>query len=323
MEQRRDPRPESPSTPRATSEPACGESSGLTAVESERRSRLEILIELLADDSPSVLAGVRRKLEALGRPALPALRRAARRPHARVRVQARRIAGTIERQRVLRRLLGYALREDIDLERGLYLLARLERPDFDCRPYRKALDAMGAAVRERVARAEDGVAAPMALPQYLGNELGFVGSELDFHHPDNIHLHRALERKRGMPLTLVAIYLLVARRARLRAAPIALPGRVLLRLYTGPRSLILDPFQGGRARTRADCVRYLAKHGLVPRPNWFADASDVALFQRQILNLMASYQERRLKREARELQRIVAAMNRARTARAKAGRSGR
>jgi regulator of sirC expression with transglutaminase-like and TPR domain len=310
LEQRRDPRPEASPSEHTTSD-------------SGRRARIGALIELLGDDSPVVFARVGASLEALGRAALPALRRAARSPHARRRARARRVVAAIERRRALRRILGYALREEIDLERGFYLLARLERPDFDSRPYKKALDAMGAELRARVAGEPDGLAAPMALPQYLGNELGFVGSETDFNHPDNAHLHRSLERRRGMPLTLVALYLFVARRAGLRAAPLALPGRVLLRLYTGPRSLIIDPFLGGRARTRADCVRYLAQHGLVPRPQWFADTTDAALFQRHLLNLIASLQARGLSREARELQRIAAAANRARSERARAERTGR
>ncbi len=279
------------------------------------RARVDLLIELLSDESPAVHAPVRARLLATGRSALPALRRAARGPDARQRGRARTLVAHLERQEVLRRLAGYAVRPDIDLERGLYLLSRLDRPDFDRRPYVKALDAMGAAVRARVSAAPDSPSAPLALAQYLGDELGFVGSETNFNHPDNVHLHRALEKKRGMPLTLVAIYLLVARRAGLRAAPIALPGRVLLRLYAGPRSLILDPFLGGKARTRQDCVNYLAKHGLVPRPQWFADAGDGPLFHRHILNLMGSHQARGHAREAAELQAIVAAVNRVRARR--------
>lgn len=278
-------------------------------------TKVELLIELLSDESPAVHGPVRQQLIAAGRAALPALRRAARDPHARRRGRARTLLAHLERQEVLRRLAGYALRPDIDLERGLFLLARLDRPDFDRRPYVKALDAMGSAVRARMSATSDGPSAPLALAQYLGDELGFVGSESNFNHPDNVHLHRALEKKRGMPLTLVAIYLLVARRAGLRAAPIALPGRVLLRLYAGPRSLILDPFLGGKARTRQDCVNYLAKHGLVPRPQWFADAGDAALFHRHILNLMGSHQARGHVREAAELQAIVAGVNRQRARR--------
>lgn len=280
-----------------------------------RRSRIGVLIDLLGDESPGVVGPVREGLLAAGRPALPALRRATRAGDARRRGRARMLVTILERKQVLRRIAGYALRPDIDLERGLFLLSRLENARFDPRPHVKALDAMGAAVRERVAAAPDSPTAPLALAQYLGDELGLVGCETDFNHPDHIYLHRAIERKRGMPLTLVAIYLLVARRAGLRAAPIALPGRVLLRLYAGPRSLILDPFLGGKARTRQDCVNYLAKHGLVPRPQWFADAGDAALFHRHILNLMGSHQARGHAREALELTSIVAAVNRLRARR--------
>jgi len=327
LEQRHDPRTEALSSPsgptEAPAEAALVEKRDELATArpaappagQAHRSRIELLIELLGDESPAVLGPVRATLVASGRAARPALERAARGSHARRRGRARTILRTIERQRVLRRLAGAALRPEIDLERGLFLLSRLDRADFDRRPYVKALDAMGAAVRARLSAAPDERSAPLALAQYLGDELGLVGCETDFNHPDNIFLHRAIERKRGMPLTLVAIYLLVARRAGLRAAPIALPGRVLLRLYAGPRSLILDPFLGGKARTRQDCVNYLAKHGLVPRPQWFADAGDAALFHRHLLNLMGSHQALGHAREAAELSAIVAGANRLRARR--------
>ena len=250
-----------------------------------------------------------RELEACGKVALPALQKAAQGAHAGRRARARRLVASMERMRVYRRLMGYALRREVDLEQGLYLLASLDRSHFDARPYRRALDAMAERVLELSQSGDESFARPMALAQYLGNELGLIGSEVDFDHPDNIHIHRAIERKRGMPLTLTAIYLFVARRAGFHAAPIALPGRIFLRLYLGERSMILDPFDGGRARTRSDCIRYLALHGLVPSPEWFRDASDAALLQRHVLNLMQCFQVRGLGRDARQLHRIALAMN--------------
>jgi regulator of sirC expression with transglutaminase-like and TPR domain len=274
------------------------------------RQRLEALIDLLGDESKAVYESVWEELVRAGRAADPVLQRATRSPRARVRARARRVLQARARGGVMRRLLGYAAREEVDLERALFLLGRLDRPDLDTRPYRKALDAMAAEVSRRAAREEDTFARPMVLSHYLGNELGFVGSETDFTHPDNVHLHRTIERKQGMPLSLVAIYLFVARRAGLKAAPIALPGRVLLRLYAGRRTMLIDPFQGGRARTRMDCIRYLSEHGLVPRPDWFHDASDRALFQRHTLNLMSSCQMRGREREARELHRLAVEIGR-------------
>jgi len=274
------------------------------------RDRLMALVDLLADESPAIYRVVREELLAADRLADAPLARAAAGEDARIRGRARQILALRERQGVRRRLLGFARKDEIDLERALFLLGRLDRPDLDTRPYERALDAMAEEVARRAAREHDAFSRPMVLSQYLGNELGFVGSEADFAHPDNIHLHRAIERKRGMPLTLTAVYLFVARRARIQAAPVALPGRVLLRLYAGKRSMLIDPFQGGRARTRMDCIRYLAQHGLVPRPEWFHDATDRQLFQRHVLNLMSSSQVRGLHREAQDLHRLAVEIGR-------------
>ena len=282
-----------------------------TSAAEAARDRFSAMLALLDDDSRAVVQAVRKELEQAPKSVEPTLRRAARDSRARVRARARQILAERARRSAMRRLLGYARQGDIELERALFLLGRLERPDLDTRPYRKALDAMGAEVGRRAAREPDAFARSMVLTQYLGNELGFIGSEVDFSHPDNIHLHRTIERKQGMPLTLTAIYLFVARRAGIEAVPLALPGRVLLRVEAGEdMHLIVDPFAGGRVRTRADCEQYLAQHGLVPQPVWFHGATDRMLFERHTLNLMSSCEIRGLRREARDLHELASVIGR-------------
>lgn len=284
------------------------------------RGRLAALVELLDDDAPAIAGAAREGLAEAGRRARPFLGRAERSGRARLRARARALLFELEREQVLRRLARRASSAagadggELDLERALFLMGRLDAPALDARPYLRALDAMGAEVRARALQQPDDFTRPMVLPEYLGNELGYVGSEVDYDHPDHIHLHRAIERKRGMPLTLTAIYLFVARRAGLRAAAVPLPGHVLLRLYAGERSLLVDPFHGGRIRQRADCLRYLAQHGLTPQASWFRDASDASLFQRHLLNLMSSHQVRGRTRLARRLHRIARLLGQARRA---------
>ncbi len=271
---------------------------------------MRTLVELLEDESPTVLEVVRDELLRQGRAARPALARAARTPSPRLRARARALVGELDRRDVVRRLLRHAPRRRIDLERALFLLGRLERADLDSRPYERALDALGAEVARRAERETRPLARALVLSRVLGDELGFAGGEEGYDHPDNVHLHRAIERKRGMPLTLVAIYLFVARRAGLRAGALPLPGHVLLRVRDGRRGLIVDPFHGGKVRTRDDCVRYLAEHALLPKPQWFQEASDRALFQRHVLNLMNSLQLRGLARPAADLHRLALVLGR-------------
>jgi len=237
---------------------------------STRASRLETLIDLLGDPSPTVWRSVRGELQKLGRAAGPSLRRAARGDDPRARTRARQFLLQRDRERVSRRLTGYAMRPELDLERGLLLLARIEEPGLDARPYSTALDAMAAEVVRRTESRPPGAKRARALVEYLGRELGYTGDEGDYHHPDNVYLHRAIVRRRGLPLTLVAIYLFVARRAGIPAAPVALPGHVVLRLHGPDRNLLIDPFNGGAELSERECLCYLAARGLARQlpPPW-------------------------------------------------------
>ena len=222
-----------------------------------------------------------------------------------VRARARSLLLEREKRLAIRRLVGHLARPEADFERSLFLLARHHTPRLDPRPYQRALDAMASEVSRRAKGMTDPIERALVLPAYLGRELDYGGNIGEFHHPDNIHLHRAIERRAGMPLTLCAIYLFVARRAGIRAALLPLPGHVMLRLHGHQRSVIIDPYHKGQARSERDCRKYLDKNGLPFQPAWLRDADDASMFRRQLMNLLRSAQMRGLRREMRELNHVL------------------
>lgn len=282
-------------------------------------ARLATLIDLFGDPSPTVWKGVRRGLAELGEGIWPEVRRLARHGTALERGRARLLLLRRERERVARRLARFAAKGAPDLERGLLLLARFEDPAFDARPTLTALDALGAELARRLETRRPGLDRSLELARYLGGELGYDGDRDDYHHPDNIYLHRVLVRRSGLPLSLTALYLFVARRTGIDAAPVALPGHVVLRLRGHQRHALVDPFHAGRRISERDCLGYLARNGLPFRPEWFADASDAELFERQVRNLRASYVERGLGREVAQLELVLEAAERSSARRAVAG----
>jgi regulator of sirC expression with transglutaminase-like and TPR domain len=168
-----------------------------------------------------------------------------------------------------------------------------------------ALDALGAELLRRTEHMPPTIARALCLAGYLGEELGFSGSKEGYDHPDHVFLHRALETKRGLPLTLAALYQAVARRAGIRAHLVGLPGHVVLRLSGSDRHALVDPFRGGAELSERDCLAYLASRGLTFQPRWFQDASDADMLERQIRNLTASYRRRGLVREIGLLARVL------------------
>ncbi len=267
---------------------------------------LRAAARLLGEDSPTVRRALRRAFAAHPRPARRLLQRAAASDDPRVRAHARGLRLELERRETVRRLLRRLAQPRIDLESALYSLARFSDPDLDARPYRRALDGFAREFGRRAAGITEELDRGRTLARYLGEEVGFRGVADGRYPPSDVHLSRAIETRRGLPLTLTAIYLFVARRAGLRVGVVPLPGHIMLRLYGRRQNLIVDPFHGGEARSQAALMHYLAQHGLAFRSVWFRDADDRALLLRQVRNLGHSLELHELHGQARALRPLLA-----------------
>lgn len=316
-----DPQPSSPAASMltGTSAGAHAIAKGRLRLSPARKQLLRALSGFLDDDSPVVWSEVRQHFLAAGRAALPELRRATRSPDPKVRARSRGLLLAHARRASFRRLCTYLATQPLELERALFLLARWADPELDARPCRARLDQLAREVQARMAERQQPLHKATALSDVLGRQAGFGGSVAEFHHPDNIHLHRALARRRGMPLTLSAIYHLVARRAGLRTALLPLPGHVMLRLYGGTQSLILDPYERGRTRTEHELRAYLESNGMRFQAAWFRDASDAVIVRRQLFNLQKSATLRGKHAEARAVQTLLHLVDRNPHAAAPAG----
>jgi regulator of sirC expression with transglutaminase-like and TPR domain len=213
----------------------------------------------------------------------------------------------------------------IQLEKAFFLLARYHEPGLDPRPWQAKLDVMAREVMSRARGLSDPLDRAHVLVAHLGRKLGYGGVAGDFHHPDNVHIHRVIETKHGIPLALCALYIFVGARAGIRVTCLPLPAHVMLRLHGdsldgdspngGSTSRIVDPYYNGKVRTEKECRRYFEQNGLTVKSAWFRDADDTMLLRRQIANLQRSAEVRGLPREKREL----ALVRRALDARVRAG----
>lgn len=251
----------------------------------QRRDPLDSVVSLIGDESPLVRSALMREFRAAGAIAKPHLLRAAKSQDARVRSHGRKILESLRQEEVVRRLHRHAAGEVPDLESALFLLASLERPQFDARPYRRAMDAMAMEVDKRSRHLNDDLSRGQVLVRYLGGELGIRGNLDSYAHPDNVHLHRVIETRQGLPLSLCAMYSFVAQRCNILTGIVPLPGHVMLRLYGRHQNLIVDPFHGGESKSQEDLIQYLKQHGLRFNPVWMHDASPKMLLLRQIRNL--------------------------------------
>jgi len=143
------------------------------------------------------------------------------------------------------RLVRLVRRSDADLGEVALLCATgcAPQPDIDRELLR--LDALADGVRTRQQDLGSGHAAASALRDHLGIRLGFGGDPARYHDPDSSLLHRVLETRQGLPITLSIVYVAIARRLQLPAYAIALPGHVVVGVADDGHPAVLDPYHGG------------------------------------------------------------------------------
>ena len=119
----------------------------------------------------------------------------------------------------------------------------------------------------------------------------FVGDGDDYHHLDNSLMHRVLERRSGMPITLSVLAIEVGKRLDVPIGGIGLPGHFVVR--SNESGLFADPFGRGVRYDRAGIIRsWRRRTGSVVDPDaaMLAPVSSRAIVLRILNNVKHSLQ---------------------------------
>lgn len=156
-----------------------------------------------------------------------------------------------------------------ELETGSILLDRTLHPHVQPADICVFLDEVAVRVQQILVNPATPFEQCRVLNRVIFHEYGFSGDQEDFYHPHNCFLHKVIERRRGLPISLSIIYLLVAYRCGIQLEPIGMPGRFMVGCFTSGDPFYIDVFEGGAFRTREDLDLILEGFQLPPEDNFF------------------------------------------------------
>ncbi len=219
-------------------------------------SEIRALVSLLSDEDPKITNLVWEQLASLGAEALPSLREACESADARLRIRARHALSLLSLDQIERDLQSMTAADDaaLDLEGIFWALARVESPELRREEISWPLDDIAARVRPRLAGAQTPLERVRAFNLVFHGQMKFSGVAPDWDDPAATSLHRVLETRRGSPVLLGVVYLLVGRRLGLPFVGIGLPNHFLVKYESGSEEIFVDPFYGGRTFDRRECV---------------------------------------------------------------------
>jgi regulator of sirC expression with transglutaminase-like and TPR domain len=191
-------------------------------------------------------------------------------------------------------------------------VAHAVEPDLDVQGVLSAIDALAVKLKSRIAADTAPLQRLRLLNRYFFQELGFAGNVNDYYAPENSYLHRVLDSRRGIPITLALIYIEIAQQIGLEARGVSFPGHFLIKLKMPQGEVVIDPFNG-RSLSRDDLEEriepYRRRHGLVgdaevPLGLFLQTATPRAVVARMLRNL------KEIHRGAEEWPALLAVMQR-------------
>jgi regulator of sirC expression with transglutaminase-like and TPR domain len=184
--------------------------------------------------------------------------------------------------------------DELDLLEGALLIACDAHPWLDPTAVEHEIELLA---RPLVARGIKGLTAPEQaelLAEHLFGTEGFSGNRADYYDPQNSFLDAVISRRMGIPVTLSVLYVVVARRAGVRASPVGFPGHFLARVDDHDRRLVVDPFHGGAMLDEVALAELLRRSGSKLRysSEMIAPTPVRQVVARMLMNLRGIYASR-------------------------------
>jgi regulator of sirC expression with transglutaminase-like and TPR domain len=251
---------------------------------------IEALIQLLREEDER-LEIVREKLIEIGAPARPLLQKSAAQGLPVISERAGQILESIRLEEMDKEWQAYVRKEPCPLEEGVFLLARFGNSNLDTEYYQQKLDRMAEVLQDRFGSRHLPEEIIEILNQYLFRELNFSGNKLQYYLPENSYIHNLLDLKKGIPISLSVLILLLAERLDLPISGVGMPGHFLVKWVEGGREIYIDPFNLGQILSRDEIAAYLSEGGMTWKDEYLETVSSRQIIARMIRNLIHIYKQ--------------------------------
>jgi len=269
------------------------------------REREKALKTLLDDPSPPVREALEAEFGRLGKAGEVILRKIAREEAGGLKAHAEELLALLTDPDPSEVLVTFIQSMRYELETGLFLINRVLNPELDIQAVREELDRLAQRCREIRVASMNPRENLLLLNRVLFHEGGFRGNTEDYDDPLNSCLEAVLRRRKGLPILLSSVYILVGQRVGIDLEPIALPGHFLVGSFNGSEPLYVDPFERGRFRNVGELRGLLLRRNISPEFYHMVPAPVGEVLCRVCRNLVLHFEARKQARWADRFRKFV------------------
>jgi regulator of sirC expression with transglutaminase-like and TPR domain len=270
-------------------------------------TELKALVSLLDDEDAQIVTHVEQKILSLGTTIIPFLEEEWEsnfNPTVQRRIEE--IIHTLQYELLKERILEWYTSDEQDLLTGMWLVATYQYPDIELLKLRQDLEQIYYETWLEFKPDLYPFDQIKVINSVLFNKLKFGANTKNFHSPGNSMINVVLETKRGNPITLCIIYMMVAQKLKLPVAGVNLPNLFVLTYKDNKHSqFYINVFNKGLIFSRQDIENYINELHLTHQTSFFEPCSNLEIIRRVFRNLIMSFDKMGEHAKAEEVKELL------------------
>ncbi|MEO9477451.1 MAG: transglutaminase-like domain-containing protein [Cyclobacteriaceae bacterium] len=257
-----------------------------------KESELKALVTLLEDEDEEVVSHVEAKLMEIGTGVIPLLEHEWEtnfNPLIQRRIED--LIHMLQFELVQERLVDWKENRQGDLLEGLWLVATYQYPDIDLEELKQELHELYIEVWREFKDEMAPFDQVRVLNSVIFDKLKFRANTKNFHSPANSMINAVLESKKGNPISLCSVYLLIAQKLELNIYGVNLPNLFILTFKNDVSEFYINCFNKGLIFTKEDIDNYLEHLNISKQDLFYEPCSHLDIVLRSLRNLVVSFEK--------------------------------
>jgi regulator of sirC expression with transglutaminase-like and TPR domain len=268
---------------------------------------VKALVSLLDDDDKEVSFLVEREIKQQGGKIIPLLEEEWEKADFSPLIQRKieELIHGLQYEQTVERLTHWHNGGAIDLLEGLWIVATYQYPDLSLDKLRGEFEQFFYEAWLEFKDEMHPIDQIRTLNHVFFNKLKFSSNTKNFHSPSNSMLNVVLETRKGNPISLCCIYMLIAQRLNLPVYGVNLPNLFVLTYKQDPAQFYINVFNKGLVFMRSDIDHYIAQLNQKPNEMFYQPCSTLDIVKRVLRNLTLAFEKVGEAEKVKEIERLA------------------
>ncbi|MCG8307459.1 MAG: hypothetical protein MI975_08710 [Cytophagales bacterium] len=253
---------------------------------------LKALVSLLEDEDFEVIKHVEDRIKSIGNDVIPFLEKeweSSFNPVVQRKIEE--LIHLLQFDHLKLRLRTWAEDGGQDLLEGAWIVATYQYPDLELGFLRKEIEQLYYEVWLDFKQGLHPYDQIKVVNNALFEKLRFKANTKNFHSPGNSMINVVLETKRGNPISLCILYILIAQKLELPIYGVNLPNLFICTYKTKSQQFYINAFNNGLIFSRPDIENYVQQLHLNQMDLFFEPCTNADIIKRILRNLIISFEK--------------------------------